>query len=110
MIDIVLLVLASAVVMTFSAYSSYCLRESHWYLPCMLGSTTVLGLIWAVLCWRLDSTGHITVASVIWDVGCVCVYALFPVFYLSYQPSPQVWVGMALAVAGIICMSCGVRP
>ena len=99
-----LIILAAVALTTFTAWLTYCHRESPhalWLMPAASGS---LGVCWMLLARWLDDTRHIIITSVAWDVMCVAVFALFPVLLLSHRTNATFWVGLLFSVIGIALM------
>ena len=95
---------AALVVTGFTAWLTYCCRESPLALWLMPAASGTLGVCWMLLARWLDDTKGIIVASVAWDVSCVAVFALFPVLLLGHRASLSFWAGLFLSVAGIALM------
>ena len=98
------IIFAAVALTTFTAWLTYCQRESPhalWLMPVASGS---LGVCWMLLAKWIDDTRHIIIASVAWDVMCVTVFALFPVLLLSHKTTATFWVGLLLSVVGIALM------
>lgn len=100
-----LVILAAASLSTFAAWLTYCQRDRAATLFLLPLASALLGVCWVLLARWIDDNRAIVIASVAWDVGCVLIFALFPMLFLGHDwRSTVFWAGLGLSVAGIALM------
>ena len=87
----------------FSMYAYLALtehRNSVWFIPAGLALAIAGNLLWMFLVLRLNDSGEIAVAGMVWDLIIVATIILVPAI-LGIPLAAHKWAGLIIAAIGI---------